>query len=609
MKLNKIIISLFIINYYAISELYNHFDIDQIDNCIEYTYAPSRFSQYLYDQTLCIQCELGYVVSKNYKQCIHFMFQLSYLKYGNCKRLADDGKCAEALDGIQLLPNNLYIIVQDQKFFERCAIIDESESQCLFPRFGFILDRYTNNIFKDSHMAFCALFNSQQNICIKFQQRFLSFFQNQCYSECPRFTKLIDGEHNRICQQFCLYQNSYPVFDDEGVFESCEYNLHSQNSKFCEQNLVNLNKYINLEMKSIQLNGCDQSITIAINFSQTPKDCYEFYLKINPRKADDVLNLEFKDFKVENYNNFQLILQSEIIISELQQRDINICKQNICILFVQIKHKGILKKTIVLKVNLKSEVIVIQSISQNNLNSIQQIEAEKNKLQNYQILNSFRSVNCEDFIVCNSKQIISYPSISLIFDIQVLFDNINLIKQQFVLMPIKAYIIQLDSKLIPVDDFFYVNFYPSKLKIEINFSENTQGQLFQLIKAKDWKDYLLGYQYLINKNKQSYYFVQSIDINIQSKKNSTDNQKVDQNQDQTIQAYKILFLFNAIVCVLMIILVIFIFRRKNIINTTAYQQQNDEQESHRIQQNSSQFHSQENRIQQQISHKEFFGPI
>ncbi|EWS71670.1 DHHC zinc finger protein, putative (macronuclear) [Tetrahymena thermophila SB210] len=147
--------------------------------CVEYVYAPSTFSRYLYDQQLCIECELGYIVSKNYKSCIEFRFQLSHLQYANCKRLAQDGLCAEALDGIQLLPNNQYTMVKDQKFLERCAIVNESETECLFPRFGFILDTITKNIFKDTFKTFCALFDSQFQKCQQFQQGFYSYFQTQ----------------------------------------------------------------------------------------------------------------------------------------------------------------------------------------------------------------------------------------------------------------------------------------------------------------------------------------------------------------------------------------------------------------------------------------------
>ncbi|KAL4473058.1 hypothetical protein ABPG73_005409 [Tetrahymena malaccensis] len=168
-----------IISIFQIFLLFKCEEIDQIDKCVEYVYAPSTFSQYLYDQLLCIECEIDYIVSKNLKSCIDFRYQLSHLQYANCKRLAQDGQCAEAVDGIQLLPNNQYTIVKDQKFFERCAIVNESETECLFPRFGFILDITTKNIYKDTFNTFCALFNQKLNQCQQFQQRFNSQFQQQ----------------------------------------------------------------------------------------------------------------------------------------------------------------------------------------------------------------------------------------------------------------------------------------------------------------------------------------------------------------------------------------------------------------------------------------------
>ncbi|KAL4465784.1 hypothetical protein ABPG73_014233 [Tetrahymena malaccensis] len=317
------------------------------------------------------------------------------------------------------------------------------------------------------------------------------FFKNQCYSLCPRFTKLVDEENNRICQLYCLENNSYPVFDDEGIFQNCEYNVSQQDSKFCDQNLINLNQYITLAMKSLHLNGYEQSIIITITVAGTPKECYDFNLRFNPRNTNDFLNLEFKELKIDNQQNFQFILQSDIKVSELKQHGINQCKQNICTLFLQIQHRGILKQTYILKANLKSDVIQIQYFQQNSQNSIQKIQVEQSHSRIYPILNSVLSVNCEDFIVCTYQSIISYPSTSLIFHINTLFDDTNNMKQQLVLIPIQIYIIQQDSKLVNINDFFYDNFYPSKLKIEIHFNEIVEGKLFFLIQARDWDDYLL----------------------------------------------------------------------------------------------------------------------
>ncbi|EAS07191.3 DHHC zinc finger protein (macronuclear) [Tetrahymena thermophila SB210] len=419
------------------------------------------------------------------------------------------------------------------------------------------------------------------------------FFLDYCYSECPKFTMILDGEVSRMCKQFCQDYNSYPVFDDKGVFEFCEYNIDQQNSKFCEQNLVNLNKYITLEMKNSEQNSQVQSILITIRISQTPKECYEFNLNTNARMTEDALNLEFIEFKVDKYHNYYFLLQSKVNISQLTQRDINKCKQNICTLFLQIYQGGILKKIIVLKINLITQVIVIKSIQQTNLNTIQKKQFEQYQIQNQPLLNSVMSVNCEDFIVCNYQSIISYPSISLIFDIQVLFDNTNETKQSLALIPIQVYIIQQNNKLIPIDNLFYDNFYPSKLKIEISFNELVEGKLVFLIKVRDWKDYLLGYQYLMNKNKQNKYIQQFIDIKIKSKNNPTNNKNIDQNQNYIDLKYKIIIIFNIIVCILIIILVIFNCIRKIKIKIPAYQQQYDEQESSIFQQTSSCFHNEE----------------
>ncbi|KAL4506547.1 hypothetical protein ABPG72_000118 [Tetrahymena utriculariae] len=199
------------------------------------------------------------------------------------------------------------------------------------------------------------------------------FFQNRCYAECPRFMKLID--------KYCLDLNSYPAFDDNGVFERCENNFSQLDSKFCEQNLINIEKYITFKIHNNLITGQNQNFAVIITIAQTPRECYDFQMRVDPKFSDEFLSLEFKDFKIDSYFSFQLRMESQIQMSQFSQKCQNKNQQNICTLHFQICHNSLLKKTIKLKLNLQSKennnLLNIDDIYYNNFYP-QQIEIEMN---------------------------------------------------------------------------------------------------------------------------------------------------------------------------------------------------------------------------------------
>ncbi|KAL4442204.1 hypothetical protein ABPG74_009222 [Tetrahymena malaccensis] len=346
------------------------------------------------------------------------------------------------------------------------------------------------------------------------------FFQNRCYTYCPRFTKMIENE-DRICQQYCLDNISFPVFDENGVFERCENNFNTQDSKYCEQNLLNLEKYIKFYFQNNQEISQTQSAKIIITVLQTPRECYDFQLRADPTQSDDLLNVHFKDFKIENYFNFQFRMEAQIQISQISQKYGDKCQYRACTLYLLIYSNSLLKKTIKLNIDFKSQIIDIQSLSYANLKYIQSYESktfEKDK----SFLNSLMSVNCENPILYNDKSIVLYSPSSLKFKIQTLFNNSSKIIQNLFLIPIQVFVLEENNNLLKINDFQYNNFYPSQIEIEINFSQELKGNLTLVLRAIEWKHEYLGYEHFVDKNQNEYFIQQNIQIELQDHKQGND---------------------------------------------------------------------------------------
>ncbi|KAL4446111.1 hypothetical protein ABPG74_021650 [Tetrahymena malaccensis] len=96
------------------------------------------------------------------------------MKLLNCKRLDYQGKCVEAIDGIEIIDGK-YSFTDQYYQNDRCAIASKNYESCLMPRFGYILDIKEQRLYKDhaKYPTFCQLYDSFLEKCIKYFDYFL----------------------------------------------------------------------------------------------------------------------------------------------------------------------------------------------------------------------------------------------------------------------------------------------------------------------------------------------------------------------------------------------------------------------------------------------------
>ncbi|KAL4477981.1 hypothetical protein ABPG72_013389 [Tetrahymena utriculariae] len=300
-----------------------------------YKCSPDTFKIQLDNyNTICLDyCPKGYFGHIQSQECFYQYYMFQALKravpYGTIiyiyiYYIYVQKKCC--------LVQNCAICSQDKQICNKCfrglpfLLLNTCLESC--PD-GFYADQYDNCYSCHPFCKTCSQSSTNCTSCVLNKNNAQSetfrcrnekiFFSKQCYSLCPKFTKLI--KEYGYCQEYCSESKSFPVFNDIGEFEGCESYFKDINSKFCEQNLINLDKYITfqIENQNQQISVQNEILNIIIQIDLTPNECYDFSLRTDLSDDSNSLQLILKDYTIIDRFNFNFKLKTTINVSQMQQ--------------------------------------------------------------------------------------------------------------------------------------------------------------------------------------------------------------------------------------------------------------------------------------------------
>ncbi|KAL4477983.1 hypothetical protein ABPG72_013391 [Tetrahymena utriculariae] len=383
------------------------------------------------------------------------------------------------------------------------------------------------------------------------------FFQSDCFIECPKYTALSSDQ--MVCEEYCT-DSSYPVFDELGRFERCEFDLGQPDSKFCYQNLSSLNRLVDFSISEEKKQQNKKSFILVVSISNTPKDCYIFKLRGNDENDSFHIIQRLKDQKSQDLFNLNFCLESEIQINDIQENNLVECNTFYCIFYFELRIsfeyqsvtvEGIQDFSILL--NGEYNAVIPQSIPQD------------------QLLQSVLQIQCGSSNYCNQKEIkteINHPisiNIEATFKFRVKDDNL------LTIYPLSLYILEKNSQKLPIDTFYFDNSIPSSIKLSIYFQHQAKGQLIIILRAYNQKYFLKGLEFFSYENNYLKFLVQKIDIEILEAKNIKDekeDEKQQKNQNSQSEqkefdfTYQIFILFNTFISIIFLVYVlIYCFRK------------------------------------------------
>ncbi|EWS71087.1 DHHC zinc finger protein (macronuclear) [Tetrahymena thermophila SB210] len=360
------------------------------------------------------------------------------------------------------------------------------------------------------------------------------FFQNDCFIECPKYTML--SPDKMVCEEYCT-DLSFPVFDELGRFERCEFDLGQPDSKFCYQNLNFLNKLIDFGIGEQKKQQQSESFMLIIQIQKTPKDCYIFKLRGKDENDSFHLIQRLKDQKNQDLLNMNFYLESEIEINQIQENNLVECNTYYCIFYFEVYLKNILQQIYKLRISSEYKTVIVEGIQDFTilLNGEQNVVIPQSIPQE-QILQSVMQIQCSPSNYCSQREIkteINHPvSISIEATFKFGNDEDNLLT----IYPLSLYILEKNSLKLPIQTFYFDNSFPSSIKLIVYFNHQAKGQLIIILRAYNQKYFMKGLEFFNYENNYLKFLVQEIGIEVlEAKQNQKEKGDEKQQIDKNIQ--------------------------------------------------------------------------
>ncbi|KAL4436185.1 hypothetical protein ABPG74_018169 [Tetrahymena malaccensis] len=361
------------------------------------------------------------------------------------------------------------------------------------------------------------------------------FFQNDCFFECPKYTVL--SPDGMVCEEYCT-DFSYPVFDELGRFERCEFDLGQPDSKFCYQNLSSLNRLVDFSISEEKGQQNSQSFLLVISISKTPKDCYIF--KLRGKDDNDSFHIiqRLKDQKNQDLFNLNFYLESKIEINYIQENNLVECNDYYCIFYFEVYLKNTLQQIFKLRVSLEFNSVSVEGVQDFSiLLNGEQNAVSPQSIPQEQLLQSVLQVQCDSSNYCNQKQIKTEINHPILMNIDATFkfgsDEDNLLT----IYPLSLYILENNSLKLPIDTFYFDNSFTSSIKLTVYFQHEAKGQLIIILRAFNQKYFMKGLEFFSYENNYLKFLVQKVDLEVlEAKKNKDKKEDEEQQKKKNAQS-------------------------------------------------------------------------